>query len=47
MSYRRSSKAPSVDLLIANMTWEHKLQFCWCAGGIIASLMVYSVLQVS
>ncbi|CAL5223690.1 g6242 [Coccomyxa viridis] len=27
------------------MTWEHKLQFCWCAGGIIASLMVYSILQ--
>lgn len=47
MSYRRYSRAPTAELVIANMTWERKMQFCWCAGGIVASLMVYSVLQVS
>ena len=45
MMHRRGNKAITSTVL-AKMTTESKLHLCWCAGGIIASLLMYSVLQV-
>ena len=45
MMHRRGNKAITSTVL-AKMTTESKLHLCWCAGGIIASLLMYSILQV-
>lgn len=46
MSSQKGSKATPSKLL-AKMSVESNVHLCWCAGGIILSLMVYSILQVN